>query len=129
MVFCLVLVIYCSLFHTFSCQRLTISIRGKIFSRQQIEIFFFLIFPRQVLTFHANCLHNLHEMSNHVYSKKNEKNITNSTSAELAQSNRTLKYSLCINFVFFAQKVRGEDNHNSGSVNLLLISALKPMLW
>ena len=46
---------------------LTLSTLGKIFSRRHFEIFF-LIFPRkQDLTFHANCLDNLHEMSYPVF--------------------------------------------------------------
>ena len=50
-----------------SYEYLTFSILGKFFSRRHIEmfLFFFLFFPEQDLSFHANCLSgdNLHEMS------------------------------------------------------------------
>ena len=46
---------------------LTLSTLGKIFSRRHFEIFFpvFFFLPRkQVLTFHENCLQQLHEIAN-----------------------------------------------------------------
>ena len=46
---------------------LMLSMLGKTFSRQHFEIVFLFFSRKQDLTFHANCLDNLHEMSSPVF--------------------------------------------------------------
>ena len=67
------------------CLAFMLSTLGKIFSRLHFEIFFLFFPEKEDLTFHANCFKSICMKCQILFSRKNKKNITNLSSAELVK--------------------------------------------